>query len=473
MKVPQKIFFVEASVFIALILCSTHIFALKDAATIVAGFTVAYLVPRLAYSRMSYRSTLGVAALACAWLVMGILGINYIARATVYTGHSLMHPALWNDADRYFNYALHLFNHQSYDHGLDPFPGLPLMTVMLWKVFSINIVYPLAMNMMLTLATIILTGTFATRLLDGRTTFSNCKVASLAMAMTASLFFFLSHGTQLLKEPLTYFGVMVCALALSSFNRKHCSRLAWRPIALFALGITVVAAARTTYSLIILIGIVLAWAGNRSLWRNAITMLVIGVAVYIGINELSHSITFNHYDTYFDPGKSSAMSYQFIIGDNQAALGSVVGNYFSLEWWQKALWLPFTCAVQYLIPFPWILGRVSISEVVPRIAVTWYAIGGLTLFYIGWMSWRRATSLGWFPLWAIICFAVPAYITAGSVSRYMLPFQPLMIPMAIFVVASLREHKLRKNFTIFATAYIVVLATTLTVCYFVQTSNLQ
>ena len=101
MKVSQKIIFVEAAVFIALILLSTYHFALCDAAYIVVGFTVAYLVPRFAYSRMNNCSTMGVAALSWAWLVMGVLGINYIARATVCVDASLSQPALWNDAARY------------------------------------------------------------------------------------------------------------------------------------------------------------------------------------------------------------------------------------------------------------------------------------------------------------------------------------------------------------------------------------
>lgn len=473
MKVPQKIFFVEASVFIALILVSSRIFALNDAATIIAGFTVGYLVPRVAYSRMRSRSTLGVAALAWAWLVMGILGINYIASATVHTGNTLSNPALWNDADRYFKYALQLFDNQPYNNGVAPFPGLSLMTALLWKVFGVNIVYPLAMNMMLTLATIVLTGQLAANMLDGRTAMSRSRVASLAMAFTASLFFFLSHGTQLLKEPLTYFGVVVCALALTSFARHNNNRFAWRQVALFVFGLFIVAAARTTYALIMLVGLALAWLGNRPQWRTALTMLILGSVIYVCLSELSHSITFRHYDSYFNSEKASLMSYQFIIGDNQKALANIVGNYFALSVWQKALLLPLSCAVQYIIPFPWITGEISLGEAVPRIAITWYAIGGLTLFYIGWMSWRKATSLNLYPLWTIICFAVPAYITAGSVSRYMLPFQPLMVPMAIFVIASLREHKLRKNFTIFAIAYAVVLAATLSVCYCVQTSAMQ
>ena len=208
---------------------------------------------------------------------MGVLGINYIARATVCVDASLSQPALWNDAARYYNYALQLFHHQSSGNAVDPFPGLPLLTVLLWKVFGISIVPPLAMNMMLTLATIVLTGSLASSLLDGRTSMSSRQVAWLAMAMTATLFFFLSHGTQMLKEPLTYFGVMLCALALASLTRLNDTRLAWRPIALFALGITIVAMARTTYSIMMLAGVLFIGVGNRPQWRNALAMLVLGI----------------------------------------------------------------------------------------------------------------------------------------------------------------------------------------------------
>lgn len=473
MKVSQKIIFVEAAVFIALILLSTYHFALRDAATVVAGFTVAYLVPRFAYSRMSNCSTLGVAALSWAWLVLSVLGINYIARATVNVGASLSNPALWNDAARYYNYALQIFHHQSTGNAVDPFPGLPLITVLLWKVFGIGIVPPLAMNMMLTLATIVLTGSLASSMLDGRTSMSRRQVASLAMAMTASLFFFLSHGTQMLKEPLTYFGVMLCALSLTSLNRLNSNNLAWRPIALFALGITVVAMTRTTYSVMMLAGVLFIGVGNRPQWRNALAMLTLGTVIYYAANELGHALSFNHYGMYFDSKKSAEISQQFIIGTNQEPLANIVGDYFSLSLWRRALLLPLLCAVQFVIPFPWIMGDVTLSELVPRIALPWYAIGGLTLYYLGWMSWRKNTSLGCFPLWVAFCFAVPAFIAAGSVSRYMLPFQPLMIPMAIFAAATLRERHYRKNFIIFVIAYTLLLAATLIVCYHAQLACMQ
>ena len=68
---------------------------------------------------------------------------------------------------------------------------------------------------------------------------------------------------------------------------------------------------------------------------------------------------------------------------------------------------------------------------------------------------------------------MPAYAVAGSVPRYVTPFQLLFVPMAIYVFAMLVEHQHRKKFTIFAVAYALVLAVTLAACYSAQADALS
>lgn len=430
-----------------------------------ASFAVAYMVPRIAYSRLSHYSLIGNIALTLAWLIMGLLGIDYIARGTIGCGGSFSNPHFWFDAQRYLSYAQRLYNHQYTPLGVEPFPGLPLMTAGLWKIFGVNIAYPIAANLMLTLSTIVLTGTLTVRMLRHRTKRTATWLSGVAMAATASLCFFLSHGTQLLKEPLTYFGFIIVALALTMVSHKETAKLHWQTIAIFTLGITIVATTRTTYSNMALIGVFLAMLGNRKHWRTFIAMFIIGIGVYYAVSELANSITFHHYSTYFDSDKASLMSYQFIIGPQQTALGNIVGDYFSYPWWRKLLLLPLTCIVQYIIPFPWTFGEATFSEMLPRFAFTWYAIGGTVIFYIIFLCWRKKTSLKLYPLWIIICFIIPAFVTAGSVSRYILPFQPLMIPMAIYVAALVSERKYLKTFRIFALSYISLIVVLLAVCY--------
>ncbi len=464
---------IEAAVFAALILVSTLIFALADAAVLIAGFTVAYLVPRVAYSRLSHSTPLGTLALAGAWMVMSLLGVEYIYTCTSLAGHPFSDPELWHDAARYYQYALDIYNHHYHHTHTMPFPGLPLMTVLTWKIFGINIVYPLAMNLCLTLSTIVLTGSLTVRLLKNRTPHSDKWLSGLAMAITACLFFFISHGTKLLKEPLTYFGFIIVALSLASLKNCHERGMHWRTIATFFLGITLVASTRTTYSIMALMGVVLTALANRKQWRTSLVMIAIGSLMYIFISEVANAISFQHYDTYFDPEKSSLMSYQFIIAPQQMALGSLVGDYFTLVWWRKALLLPLTCIAQYLIPFPWSTASdIYLSEIVPRIRFTWYFVGALVIFYGIFLSWRKSTNLGLYPLWVAFCFVVPAYVTAGSVSRYMLPFQPLMIPLAIYTLSLVNQSKYRKIFCIFACVYVAALIAALIVCYHMQSINM-
>lgn len=469
MKHTGSTYLIEAAAFIAITIVSICTFAVADAATVMVCFALAYMMPRIAYSRLAHSSAIGILALAIAWTVMSVLGISYLACCTVKAGRTLGNPLLWNDAQRYFNYALDIY-HNRYDFSyVQPFPGLPLMTALLWKLFGVNIVYPLAVNMMLTLGTIVLTGTLTIRLLDGRTGKSPMWLAGMAMMCNALLFFFLSHGTQLLKEPLTYFGFMIVALSLTSLRDCPGRRIHWRTLAIFTLGITLVASTRTTYSIMALSGVAFAAICLRSKWRTSLAMIGAGTFIYIAVSELAHSITFMHYGTYFDPQQSSLMSYQFIIGPQQEALARIVGDYFSFPWWKKMLILPLSCIVQYVIPFPW-LGptQPSIGEILPRICAPWYATGGLVIFYTVALSWRRATNLKLYPLWVAFCYAVPAFVTAGSVSRYALPFQPLMIPMAVYTIALLADGEYHKIFCKFAVTYIVALLLTLAVCYYLQ-----
>ena len=469
MKLSRLTYLIEAIAFIAITIVSIGIFGMADAATVMAGFTMAYLVPRTVYARLSHRTAAGILALAIAWTVMSVLGINYLAICTVKAGRPLSNPLLWNDAQRYFDYAVAIY-HNQYDFTyVQPFPGLPLMTALLWKIFGVNIVYPLAMNMMLTLGTIVLTGVVTVSLLEHRTSKSARWLASVAMMCNALLFFFLSHGTQLLKEPLTYFGFVVVAMSLISLRNCPGWRLHWRTLAVFALGITLVAATRTTYSIMALAGVALAAISLRRKWRTSLAMIGVGTFIYIAVSEFAHSISFMHYGSYFDPQQSSLMSYQFIIGPQQEALSRIVGDYFTHSWWEKIMILPFSCAVQYVIPFPWLgPSPMGIGEIIPRICAPWYAIGALTIFYMMALSWRRHTNLKLYPLWVAFCYAVPAFVTAGSVSRYALPFQPLMIPMATYTIALLADGHYRKIFCKFAIAYIAVLLLTLAACHYLQ-----
>ena len=118
-----------------------------------------------------------------------------------------------------------------------------------------------------------------------------------------------------------------------------------------------------------------------------------------------------------------------------------------------------------MIPFPWMSGEEPIlANYFCRITYGWYAIGGLALFYFLFFSWRRGDNIGVWPWWPALAFGVIAYVVAGSVTRYVLPFQPLFVPVAVYALCRIRERRWRRAFIWWAVIYVIVVAITLLIC---------
>ena len=73
------------------------------------------------------------------------------------------------------------------------------------------------------------------------------------------------------------------------------------------------------------------------------------------------------------------------------------------------------------------------------------------------ISWRRGENMGAWPWWPALVFAATAYAMAGSVVRYVLPVQPLFVPVAAYVLCRLREGRWRRQLRIFTIIFIILL----------------
>ncbi len=465
----------EAITLLIIILISTYALTFSYAMQLTLGLFAAYLIPRFCYTRLAHYNQFGHLVLLAVWLILSALSIDYIDRATLSGRLPLSNPQLWGDAQRYFNFTLKLHYGVSMSGNEHlPFPGLSILALATWKLFGVSIIPPVAANVSLTLGTVILTGSFSRQLLHGKTSQHDSWIASMAMMLTASLFFFLSHCVQFLKEPLMAFALALCALVIARCITAKTSSLRWKAtqVAIFAAGALLVAACRTTYTPFVCVGAMLCLFHRRARF-TALAMMAVATVAYIAVDQLSHSISITNYNYYVDTQAADSMANQFIIGSTQIPYYNLIGDYFTYPWWKKVLLLPFTSMVQFAIPFPWLFSEVTLSNVFPRIAVGAYVVGGLALFYIFFLSWKRNTSIGIWTIWAIFCFIVPAYIVAGSVSRYVAPLQPLFVPMAIYVLALVKEKKYRKNFLIFALCYAIILISALCACYQAQAQILQ
>ena len=458
----------EGITLLLIILISTLSLPLSYGIQLALGLLLAYAIPRIAYSRQSHYCTAGNAVLIVLWLMLSVLTVYYVGRCTMWGKLSLDSPHLWGDAHRYWRVAESIYHDTPYNRQY-PYLGLPAMIMASWALFGKSLISPVCVNVCLSISSVVLMGNVTIHLLANRTRQSSAWIASMAMAATSSLFYLLSHSMQVLKEPLLAFGVATCALAVARIieRRDSLNLFAWREIGIFSIGALIMAATRPPYVWAMIAGALLC-AIYRRPRASALAMTAIGVALYGAADFISQWFTPRVLLAVVDSSHAEGFSSQFIVGPSQIPYYNIIGDYFTYPWWKKLLLLPFTSMVQYVIPFPWTFGSINIDEVFPRISLGAYIVGGTALFYIFFLSWRRNSLLTTFTAWAILCFVMPAYAVAGSVPRYVTPFQLLFVPMAIYVFAMLVEHQHRKKFTIFAVAYALVLAVTLAACYSAQ-----
>ena len=86
-------------------------------------------------------------------------------------------------------------------------------------------------------------------------------------------------------------------------------------------------------------------------------------------------------------------------------------------------------------------------------------------------------------MWPFVCAAAVAFTTSGTVSRYILPYEPLFVTIAVWVLLKYHEsttpneddkqqkgatpHKknFHRSFILWCAAYAATVAIILTICY--------
>jgi hypothetical protein len=455
----------EAILLVTLVVLSALLVGGKGALQLTLSLAVAFAVPMLIYGRTRGAGNGGMWVLIAASLLMSVGIIINVWQYTVLAGTDVAHPVMKNaDAFRYFNFAIYLSGLPSDIHNVG-YVGLSVLTMLLWKVLGISIVYPLAMNMMLTLIAIVLSGKITARLLAGK--MDGQKAEFLAMLFTAAVCYFLGCATILLKEPMIYVGVALVGYALAGFAKSTTLKwLGWKDIAAFAGGCLLLASVRNTMLYFMAVGIIiLTFTSIKLLWRQSAVLLAIAAVIFALGAQFAHFSPDEHVGVI----KGDAASEDYLVSNEQSAYSTRLGNYFSYSSVKRALLLPVTCTVQYVVPFPWNFGRDTVygySEAYMHVGYPWYAIGGLILFFFIAVWWRKGSGgLNLWALWALACWAITAYLFAGSVSRYVLPFVPLLVPMAVDIVDELENKRRTAAFKYWVAIYVIILAAGLIVCH--------
>ena len=160
------------------------------------------------------------------------------------------------------------------------------------------------------------------------------------------------------------------------------------------------------------------------------------------------------------------MNRFYINSATQLPYKSLLGYYFLYSPLHRMFMLPLTVSVQFLLPLPWThLSGLGFFTFFSRFTWGWYLVGGITAFYYIFISWRRQDNMGIWPWWPALVFAAIAYVMGGSVVRYVLPIQPLFIPVAVYVVARLFEGRWRRQFGIWTILFIILLIAALIISF--------
>lgn len=453
----------EVIAFALLAVVATSHFGVTEASRITIAYLVAYLVPCIVLVHARDTSMAARVILLALAVVLMFVGFNSMLVWSRVNGYSLEMPNLAGDARRYYKWALSHYDGRVPSPNL-AFPGFPLMMLNMWRVLGVHVVWPLAMNTMFTLTSVVLTGMTCRRLLAHRVSASGVTLLCSGMFLMCLLCYYLMIGIAVLKEGSIYLSTSLVGFALSSMattdeERHHL----WRELLLFVIACLLMAIVRTTYLYFMLVGVVImALSHWRRDWGMALAMVsIIAVAFFAGNYYASYSFE-RHAEIV---GGGWNMQRFFPMDGPQRPYRYMVDYYYLYSPWHKLLLLPLTMSVQFVAPFPWLsVEEPTIANEICRLTYGWYFVGCLALFYYLFLSWRRHENMGLWAWWPAISYAVLAYVVAGSVNRYLLPIEPLFIPVVLFVLCRLHEGHWRKSFKRWCIFFVILLIVTLLVC---------
>lgn len=401
-----------------------------------------------------------------------LLSVGVIANVhyfTVALGGTTELPVLNNpDAHRYYYDAL-----ASVGHPVGVFSplkqhGYGLLISWLWRITGITIVSPLVVNMMAILLCIIVSGGITWQVL--RNCGNRTSQSTIAMSLTAVVCYYLNSGTLLLKEAGVCFAMVLVAL---SFTGIYATPKMLRNKVLlwigFGVGCILLAFMRHTYLLMIPIGALVMLRWNRQSVATGVIMAISGVAIMVVCAKLTEEPSVVGLPQGAIQGITVKTSF-FYDHAQHRAYNDIVAGYFDIPIWKRLLYLPMSAVVQYLVPFPWNFARdmgFGYTLAYAHVAYPWYAVGGLVLYYL-FVGWHKSPRiLIRMSLCGVVLWLIPAYLFAGTVSRYGLPMLPMLVPSAVYVVACCRHSRM---FRWWCVGYIVLLVLTLVVAYNLQQS---
>lgn len=450
--VGKKTFFAGSlSILISALMLT--LFPGAPAVPMLVGVTIIIFITRLVVSRLQWGSDrlfniiLVFFTIATAGVILNIHGFTS-AEGTTAASPELINP----DQRRYFEDALNSLDPSLGTPAIAKHHGYGLLVSIIWRFTGISLVYPLLLNLLALVLTLLATGQIA--FITAKVKKTETAIASVIIL--GSICYFLNSATLLLRETLISLSIASFALGCLNISRGKSRILA---ITTIVSGAGLMALLRPIWVIFLIIPALLLLNSNIKRAVTSTALVIAGTILFLNIfptEEYTSSLGSILKDNLTSSDGGARTIYWSIIGS----------DYFSLNPFHKILLLPVTLAVQVLTPFPWNFSRdmiYGLSQFYSHISYPWYAVAG-TIIY----GFTRIRSKEIPPLIKrcgisyLLLFAAVAYITAGSVSRYALPFLPLAAPFAANVILTFSKEK---SFRTYAICYTALTATVLVTIY--------
>ena len=451
-------------------------FGFVDSLSVVLAMSVAYLVPRFIYSESKVSCRWGQWLLLAVATAIAFYTIYSMKVVTMNPDFTLEMPDLNSDSGNYYSWALSHYDGRCGSPQVI-YSGVSIIMLAMWKVLGVSLVWPLALNFMCVLLTIVMTGKTAHRLLSHRfSSIAPSTIAASAMLMTSLLCFLVSQGMRIQKEAYCALAFILVGYALAGMSFKNLSKKEkCTDMVLFIVGTLIMAFVRTNFVYFIVMGAaMMAVAGKGTHWKRGVLMAAFALVATFLFNYL-FCYTLEHQLVIMDGGE--AMARDFKMAASQQPYAFIIGDYYFYPLWERLLLVPLTMGVQYIIPFPWLYdySGVDITSILPRVRFMWYIVGGACIFYYLYINviHYKTSNLGMWAWWPLAVFMLMSVITGGLVSRYALPIQPLFVVIALYVFLHFKEGRYRRSFSIWMVVYTLILIATLIFCYHIQADHLR
>lgn len=395
-------------------------------------------------------------ALASATLsvILVIINANYFTAAA---GRTAADPLLLNfDAMRDWTWGCSLaYGDPAPDA---PVSGMSYITAGILWLFGRSIAYPIFFVSLCYAVAIVMIGSIGFRLTGRRET------GTATMAIGATMCFLLAHSSVLVKDiPVTCMFAIIIDRMVDVYGRKSGFRPADAAILIPVLALLLLM--RHNMSFMLATGCLLFMIGSNR--RTSAHMIVLALAALIG-GQIVNRLVMPSPDDIMNTITADECALMILPDDSTRPWDNITGDYTTLPFYIKLMWLPVSVAIQFLLPFPWGFERhvcFGPGVAVAHISYFWYLAGGLILYWIFACAYKAPRNRQLLIVWGVILTVITAYMSSGRIARYCLPYLPLLLPAAAMVLLDCRR---RRSLWIWLAVFSALMLAALLICHSMQ-----